>query len=207
MGKELQEILQVWCEKKMRDPSAAQWLSSNAFSAGGHWRKAHEPSVAMRTELAGDVSAPDAWGMFVQEKQDARGFRRFWHTDLTIKQDELGGYRMFVSVSYSLDFGYIGWEPQLLLPTAPNFVGFCLEAKSFTVRTGDLKVGKQVLSVLPNGSQKLSKVIFDSRRNLPVVLITGGAKSYNLSRRSVEPPQVAAGNMLRRLGATGLWLG
>jgi hypothetical protein len=170
---ELQGVLRAWCSRKLQDISASRWLSSDAFTRSGQWRKTVDPAVGLRTELAGKVEEPDAWGLFMQERQMSGSFRRLWHTDVTIRSDGAGAFRMFVSVSYSLDHGYLGWEPPLPEPTAPRFVRDILEAKSFSVRTGDLRVGKQVLSVTPKESKLLSRVVFDPGRTLPVILITG----------------------------------
>lgn len=171
---------------------------AEAFSAAvallASWTKSREhlPDFASREERLGDDSSlPDAWALHQQHREPRRqnDFRRFWHVDIAMRRRE-SDFDVRVTISHALDYGYVGWAPPAPEPSAPKFIYDWLADERLLLKSGQFAIAKltptkpgtpalplkeriQALNVQPAQADLLSRLIFDPKRVLPVLVIYG----------------------------------
>jgi hypothetical protein len=153
-------------------------------------RKQQNPVFACREEIFGATTFPVAWALHTQHRQDGtEGFRRFWYVDVGFNRNDVDRYRVRVTVSHSLDFGFMGWAPPPPEPSVPGFVLEWLVDLRLKIRSGVLPMAAiaaakqgsidkpreriRAMKVDPNAVGKLKQIVFDPQRGLPIVFIAG----------------------------------
>lgn len=150
-------------------------------------RKTSARDYAQRIETHGGVATcPASWALHVRHADSDN--RRYWYTDVALVQRE-GCFDVRVTVSYALDFGYVGWQPPPPEPSAPNFVCDWLGNPRLVLRSGlfpiamlarlqprerrSVKDRITAMAAQAENAHELARLIFDPSRALPVLLING----------------------------------
>jgi len=141
--------------------------------------------------MGGDAEAPEIWAFHIQHRDQQEDYRR-WFIDASF-QRRVDGFDVRISISYALDYTFVGWAPKPPDPAAPNFIFDWLGHNNLNLRSGQFPIavltpvalpmqsGKPktikervgAMTVTPENADKLARLIFDSNRSLPVLVING----------------------------------
>jgi hypothetical protein len=175
--------------------AARNGSQSDAFDVATRFLKAWAesksklPGFALREERhGGNAAAPEAWAFHLQHREPNADYRRYWYIDVSLHR-RVGGFDVRVSISHCLDFGFVGWTPKPPEPSAPNFICDWLGHANLTLRSGQFPIAAlappqpknfkkikdriSAMTVRPEGAEQLARLIFDTNRGLPVLVING----------------------------------
>ncbi len=180
------EFMLVARNKSGRD---AFQTATKLLLAWANEKRRHLDFAIREERFGGDADAPDAWAMHLQHREyvPKNEYRRHWHIDVALQRQSTG-YEVRISVAHALDHAFVGWAPPAPEPSAPKFVYDWLAHENLELRSGQfpiallsakpdkiptLKNRVTAFNVRPQDAPTLARLIFDSSRALPVMVIHG----------------------------------
>ncbi|MCL5744322.1 MAG: hypothetical protein M1541_10415 [Acidobacteria bacterium] len=168
---EVIKSIRSWVQKKVgqQDQVAKAWCFR-----GGAWRHSTVQRMSLHVVAAGFNEAEAAapyWALRL-EHPDRDFSSRQWCIDIgvTIKGPELFGFSMIVS--HGVLPGFIGDEPAVPIPTAPNLVHSFLEGKRWTAVSGSEELVAAPRTVPVGEGNTLSTRLTDIARGCPIVYVS-----------------------------------
>jgi hypothetical protein len=168
---EVIKTIRSWVQRKVgkQDQIAKTW-----FFRGGAW---HHPTVqrlSLRVETAGfnEANAAAAYWALRLEHPDREFSFRQWCIDIavTVKGPQLFGLSMIVS--HAVLPGFIGDEPTVPIPTAPNLVHGFLEGKRWTAVSGSEELVTAPRAILVGEANTLTTRLTDAARGCPIIYVS-----------------------------------
>jgi hypothetical protein len=185
--RKVQRILFEWVQGK--EPDRILRNSSNDFFYRCDWSNLYSTrsSIATNTFKGNEF---DAWALRYTEQDRELGPRRFWYTDVGIK-DANDIATLYARISYARGHHDLSFENPIPVTTVPNFIRRILQKESgLRVFCGYQQFGlfDRPLPVWKPGHGKaLCDLILSPERSYPMVVFNG-----DLGRQSGEATNLAA---------------
>jgi hypothetical protein len=160
------KTIRAWVQRVVgpQDQIAKAW-----FFRGGTWRHPTAQRTAVRVETAGFAGDhARCWAVRCEHPDREFAFRQ-WCIDIavTMKGPELFGFSMILTQGVLP--GFIGDEPPVPVPSAPNLVHGFLEGKRWTAVAGSEELRWTPRKIPVGEANALTKRLTDTARNAPIV--------------------------------------
>jgi hypothetical protein len=167
---EIQKILFKWVRTKEKD--AALRESRAKFYSRGEWRRLENSRASIETDKFLDDGLK-AWALFYTHRDKELGDRRFWYTDVGLKQLD-GEVVVFVKISYGWNVHDLRHEQDHPAPSVPYFVRTILaQLKSFSGSSEFRIIDKPLPLRAAGQGRSLRALLMRPGRRYPVVVVHG----------------------------------
>jgi hypothetical protein len=192
---EIIKTIRSWI--KQRTPSD-QGLGGQWFYTGGEWKPAHSPRVSIKTERVignGTDTQPQSWAIRFEHPCDNVAFRQ-WRTDIGITVLRTNEYQFSLATTHWILPEYIGEEPAVPVPSAPNIVSMLIKSPRWKAFAGTEPLSCDPIPLIEGQGKEFQDRLENPNRLCPIILI---AREFDTGLPKVNPS-----NLSRLLAGTAV---
>ncbi len=168
----IQKTLFKWVRTKEKDPMLKE--GRREFYSRGEWRRLERSRASIETDKFLD-NGLKAWAFYYTHRDKELGDRRFWYTDVGLKQLD-GEVVVFVRVAYGWNIQDLRLEQDQPAPSVPFFVRTILAENTAFSGSREFRLLDRPLPLRESGQGKaLRAFLMSPGRRYPVVVVNGTA--------------------------------
>ena len=158
--------VRAWIVRKEKDPL------KGFFFKGGKWSGPPPARAQVETRALSDGRpAPEMWAVRY-EHFDSEIKARRWTTNVSVTEIGTREWRISVELLHKLRSDYVGPEPSVPQPSSPRLVIGLLDSKNWIGRIGSVRLKAQPLAMKVGKGRNFADLLTDSRRLVPIVLVS-----------------------------------
>lgn len=167
------------------------------FFNGGAWVAPPPKRARVETRIVadGEATTPQMWAVRYEHADSAVRLRT-WTTNVAVTQVNQREWRLAVELTHRLKPGFIGKEPAAPTPSSPRLIRELIESKNWISRIGSVRLTVPPKALHVGKAHEFAELLRDSRRLVPVVLVS--------CERKTGVPKIDSGALSRALAGTAV---
>ena len=180
--------IRSWLYSKYIEDPQSQYLFKPWLFSEGSWRPQNLKAVTVTTTSLQDPDNSQSskyWAMRL-EHPDSNNTFRIWRTDIGITIRDSNHIDVVICVSYYMQSGYLGTEPDDPPISTPRIVSELMSIPYTTCLIGNTPISTKYNTIEIGLGRMLVEQIMDKKRICPIVVVRADStNNYNVSPRAL----------------------